>query len=289
LVSDIEMKKLLPRLIGLYLNLLAWIAPRLAARKGFDLFCTPLPAQVTAYHRKFFDTAERGSFEHEGIRIQTYRWGSGKKKMLFLHGWQSHSFRWKNYLDFLSKEEYMLYALDAPAHGLSGSSRINLPLYGRVVAHAIATFGPWHAVISHSFGSFALLYAASQDPRFPVDRLVVTGTPGEAEDFIRFYQDMLALSTRTRMLVARYFEKTLGHPASFFSAARFAQEISIPGLIIHDEKDEEAPYRYAIAIHKAWKNSTLITTSGLGHNLKSANVIRHVVDFVTEREPARDS
>lgn len=273
------MKRIVPRLIGMYLNMLAWLAPEAAGRKGFYLFCTPLPAPVKDYHREFLDTAEKSSFEHEGITIQTYRWGQGAKKILFLHGWQSHSFRWKNYIQSFSKEEYTLCALDAPAHGLSGGKYINLPLYSRVIDHFILNNQPLHAVISHSFGSFALLYAIWQSPTLPVERGVIMGTPGEAEDFMMFYQQVRGLSSRTMKTVRDYFEKKLGRAPSFFSASQFATAVLVPGLIIHDEKDEDASYQYAVEIHKAWRNSKLITTYGLGHNLKSIDVIRQVVEF----------
>ena len=271
---------MLPRLLGACLNVLALVLPRIAARKGFYLFCTPQATPVKDYHRQLLDTAAKSSFEFEGITIQTYRWGNGAKKILFLHGWQSHSFRWKNYIDSFSKEDYTLYALDAPAHGLSGGKYINLPLYSRVIEHFLLQVHPIHAVIGHSFGGFASLYALYCNPLLPVERLVIMGTPGEAEDFIQFYRGMLGLSSRAMRVVAGYFEKTLHHPPSFFSAVRFAKAITVPGLIIHDEKDEEAPYRYAQQIHAAWAASRLITTSGLGHNLKSAQVVGKVMDFL---------
>jgi pimeloyl-ACP methyl ester carboxylesterase len=282
------MKKTIARVLGFYLNTLSLLAPKMAARKGFYLFCTPLPAPVRDYHLKFFESAEKSTFEHEGIQIQTYRWGHGPKKVLFVHGWQSHSFRWKNYIESFSKEDFTLYALDAPAHGLSGGKYINLPLYSRVIEHFIAQIQPVDAVISHSFGSFAMLHALYHSSALPVGRLVIMGSPGEAEDFIRYYQKVLGLSPRAMKLVLDHFEKDIHHPPSYYSAARFAQSITVPGLIIHDEQDKDTSYRYAVDIHAAWKNSRLITTSGLGHNLKSKDVVRWVMEFVSESERVSD-
>jgi pimeloyl-ACP methyl ester carboxylesterase len=239
---------------------------------------------VKEHHRQFLDTAVKSSVEFEGITIQTYRWGNGAKKILFLHGWQSHSFRWKNYIDSFPKEDYTLYALDAPAHGLSGGKYINLPIYSRVIEHFLLRIHPLHAVIGHSFGGFASLYALYCNPMLPVERLVIMGTPGEADDFVRFYRGMLGLSSRAMKAIAEYFERTLHHPPGFFSAVKFAEAVTVPGLIIHDEKDEEAPYRYAQQIHAAWATSKLITTSGLGHNLKSAQVVGNVMDFLSVKE-----
>jgi len=210
--------------------------------------------------------------------------GERTKENSFPARWQSHTFRWKNYIEAFSKEEYTIYALDAPAHGLSGGNYINLPLYSRVIEHFINQVHPLHAVISHSFGSFAMLYTFYRMPHLPVERLVITGTPGEANDFMEFYRNVLGLSTYTMKAVLNYLEQIIHHPPEFFSAARFAAAVPVRGLIIHDEKDEETPYQYAKAIHEAWKESHLITTTGLGHNLKSREVIVRVMDFVKERE-----
>src|SRR5437879_2974713 len=106
------------------------------------------------------------------------------------------------------------------------------------------------------------------------------GTPGEAEVFIQFYRGMLGLSSRDMRIMTRCFENTLQHFPSFFSSVRFAKAITVPGLRLHDEKDEEAPYRYALELHAAWATSRLITTSGLGHNLKSAQLVEKVIDFL---------
>jgi pimeloyl-ACP methyl ester carboxylesterase len=167
---------------------------------------------------------------------------------------------------------------------LSGGKYINLPVYSRVIEQFLLQVHPIHAVIGHSFGGFSTLYALFCNPLLPVERLVIMGTPGEAEDFIRFYRKMLGLSSRAMRVITGYFEKTLHHPPSFFSAVRFAKALTIPGLIIHDEKDEEAPYRYAQQIHAAWAASRLITTSGLGHNLKSTQVVGKVMDFLGIKE-----
>lgn len=270
------------RLIGAWLNVLAIVLPRTAGRIGFNLFCTPLAPPVKDYHRQFFDTSEKSTFECEGNKIQTYRWGHGPRKILFLHGWQSHSFRWIKYIKAFSKEEYSLYALDAPAHGLSGGKYITLPLYAKVVDRFIQQIQPVHAVITHSFGGFAVLYAFYQRPEQPVDRLVLTGIPGEVSDFIDFYQGVLGLSQRALKIVLARFQEEVHHPPEFFSAVKFAAGLTVPGLIIHDKEDTDTPYRYAEEIHEVWKNSELITTTGLGHNLKSPEVIAWVLAFVSE-------
>jgi pimeloyl-ACP methyl ester carboxylesterase len=276
------MKKILAKLVGLYLNLLAIIAPRAAGRKGFNFFCTPFTTPLKDHQRQFLDTAEKSSFLCDGVKIQVYRWGHGDKKILFLHGWQSHSFRWKNYIEALPKDRYTLYALDAPGHGLSGGKYLNLPAYSQVIESFLYMVQPVDTVVSHSLGSFAALFTLYRVQGFDLKKLVITGTPGDANDFIKFYSEVLGLSKRTTRVILKAFEEMIHHPPGYFLAAKFASAIKIPTLIVHDQHDDEAPYRYAVDIRNSMENSRLITTSGLGHNLRSHEVIKHLVDFIDD-------
>ena len=279
------MKKIITRLMGMYINFLAVVAPRLAGRTGFYLFCTPLGVVLKDHHRKFLNESEQFSFEHEGVTIQGYRWGTGRKNLLFIHGWQSHTFRWKNYVDSFSKDEFTMYAFDAPGHGLSGGKYLNLPIYSSVIEKFLNQAPPMHTVISHSLGSFAALYTFFRIPALNVNQLIITGTPGEVSEFVKFYQDALGLSTKAVQAIRKSFVDQIDHLPEYFSAEKFARAIPIPGLIIHDEQDEDTPYRHAVDIHNAWKGSKLITTSGLGHNLRSRTVIKEVVEFVNAAAP----
>ncbi len=276
------MKTILARLMGLYLNVLALIAPKAAGRKGFYLFSSPFSTKVLDHHRKFLDTAEKSTFLCNGDTIRVYRWGTGEKKILFLHGWQSHSFRWKNYIEALPHDQYTVYALDAPGHGLSGGKHMNIPIYSDVIETFLYLVQPVDTIVSHSIGSFASLYTLYRINNLDVKKLVITGCPGEANDYVVRYTRMLGLTKRTARIVLDAFERITHHSPTYFSSVRFAKETRIPTLIIHDANDDEAPYHYIPHIHRTLKNSRLITTSGLGHNLRSPDVVRHVVDFVNE-------
>lgn len=276
------MKKIITKVVGAYLNTLAQVAPKKAAREGFYLFCRPFRAKLSDYHKQFLATADQFSFGHDGINIQAYRFGNGPRKVLFLHGWQSHTFRWKAYIDALDKDEYTIYAFDAPGHGLSGGSYLNVPFYGNIITQLIETIGDVHAVVGHSLGSFSTLYMLHQNPGVKVGRAILMAPPGEANDFIEFYQNMLGLNKKTMTLIRDYFTNEFDRPITWFSTSRFAESINIPGLIIHDKGDREAPYHYAEKINGVWENSQLITTEGLGHNLKSPEVVKMVTGFLDQ-------
>jgi hypothetical protein len=107
--------------------------------------------------------------------------------------------------------------------------------------------------------------------------------PGEAKDFISFFQKTLKISDRTLGFIVDHFVSRYGVAPEYFSTMKFAASINVKGLIIHDEEDMEAPYRYTVPLHQAWDKSKLISTKGFGHNLRSASVVKHVVDFVEDQ------
>jgi pimeloyl-ACP methyl ester carboxylesterase len=273
-------KKILIFSIGLYLNVLAWIAPRKAGKKGFFFFCRPRRRPVKPHHLEFLDTSEKFTIEYAGKKVQGYRWGTGEKKILLLHGWESHSYWWKSIVDSLSKEQYSLYSIDAPGHGLSEGSYANIPHYSGLIEQLVLRHGKIHAILGHSLGAFSGVYTIHRLPQLPISKMVVMASPGEAKEFFSYLRNVLGLSGRSIKVIGDYFVEKLGHGPDYFSLKEFASTLTLPGLIIHDTEDKEAPYSHAFEAHKNWKNSEMITTTGLGHNLKSNELIEKVKQFV---------
>jgi pimeloyl-ACP methyl ester carboxylesterase len=64
--------------------------------------------------------------------------------------------------------------------------------------------------------------------------------------------------------------------------AKWVEKSNIPGLIIHDRKDRETSFEHAVNLEKSWKGSKLIPTEGLGHNLRSEEIIDLLTHFITK-------
>lgn len=274
------MNNLLFRLTGAYLNTMARIAPAKAASQALNLFCYPVRPRLKPRHKAFLDESEKFRFSHGSTELQGYRWGRGKMKILFIHGWQSNTFRWRPYVQQLLGKDTTLYAFDAPGHGLSDGKFLSVPLYSEVIERFVKEHGDMDAVVGHSIGSFSILHALYHTPSLPMKRLVLLAPPGEATDFVTHFSTQLNLSTHATELAVREFERVFGVPVSYFSTSRFAASLTRPGLIIHDQQDADTPIHYARAIHHAWKSSQLIETNGLGHNLRSPEVAHMVCDYL---------
>ena len=283
------MKKLIPKALGLYLNTLSHLAPKKAGTAGFNLFCRPFRSKLQKHHHGFLSSGKSFVLSHKGDSIQAYSWGKGAKKVLFLHGWQSHTFRWKNYIEALDPTEFTVYAFDAPGHGLSSGTFLHVPLYSEVVKSFIEQVGKMDSIVSHSIGGFTAMYTLHQHPHLAPDKLIVMAPPGEASDFFDFYMNTLGLSTKSVQLITNQFTEEVGKHPSYFSAKKFAKSLAVNGLLIHDEDDDETAVQNSRDIHQSWKNSTLHVTKGTGHNLRSKDVVREVVDFLSHAHPVSTS
>jgi pimeloyl-ACP methyl ester carboxylesterase len=274
------MKTLITKTLGLYLNTLALVAPAKAGEKGFKLFCRPFRTPLNEKQKGFLNGAEKFTIEHEGLKIQGYKWGRGGKGVLFLHGWQSHTYRWKQYIEDLPLDEYTIYSVDAPGHGLSEGNFLSVPVYSSLIQSLVRELGELEAIVSHSIGSFSVLHALHVYPLLSIRKLILMAPPGEAVDFFNFYQQTLSLSDRAMRAILDHFENVYGVKPSYFSTTSFVQSLNIPTLIVHDKLDDEAPYHYSEKIRQLNRKVSLHLTEGLGHNLRSTDVVKVVSDFV---------
>lgn len=125
--------KSIQKSIGFYFNLASYIHPKWVAKKGFVLFCSPMSPKLKKHQSDFLATGKDSLLDFETKKIQTYKWGTGSKKILLIHGWTSHSFRWKAYIEQLVAHDFTVYAFDAPAHGLSEGKILHVVLYSKVM------------------------------------------------------------------------------------------------------------------------------------------------------------
>jgi len=282
------MKRVITKFIGFYLNVLARFAPKKAARIGFALFCHPLRGKLQPFHLVFFNSAEKIDLIQNNEKVLAYKWGNGETSVLFLHGWQSHSFRWRNYIKALDKKRFTVYALDAPAHGLSEGEGMTVPSYSDAVVLLLNQIGKCDMVVGHSVGSFTALYTFHHNPTLAPKRMIALAPPGNATEFINVFRRTLGVSNQCMKLIIDEFVRRVNREPAYFSSEVFAKSMVFPGLIIHDDMDEETSVSNSIDIHRAWIGSKLKITHGYGHNLKSPDIVKTVIAYI-EKENVIES
>ena len=273
------MQKVLVYLLSNYLRLVNSISPRLGGKHAFLLFCYPFPLKFKKYQSDFLKTSHFSFLDFEGKRIAQYRWGSGEKVILCLHGWQSNSFRWKKYVEVLDKKKYTMICLDAPAHGRSDGVLFNVPIYARLIQQFLEQ-NKVDSILSHSLGAFSTMYLLSNYPLLSPPKVIALGTPSYADSFIDEFIRVLNLSSKTRRNLVTYFTNYSGLKTNDFDSKLFAKNQKSFGLIVHDINDKEAPFEYAKEMAKIWPKSRFLGTEGFGHKLRDDSVVQEVIKFI---------
>ena len=273
------LNRLLPPLYGAYFNVLALFSEKIAAEKAFTLFCTPRKGKVLPIQQDFLENAHDQIITIGGMELQTYLWPGDKERVLLLHGWESNTFRWRKLITELIREGFDIVAFDAPAHGKSSGQILNVILYAECVEEIKKVYHP-QFIVGHSVGGMTAVYHQYAYKPNDIQKVVTIGSPSEFPEIMEFYQDLLKFNNRVMRALDQYFQKHFGFGIQDFSTSRFAKNLEVQGLLIHDELDTIAPYSSSERVHANWKGSKLIKTTGLGHSLHQEEVNQQIVDFL---------
>ena len=274
------MNSFLPKIIGVILNSIGIFNSQLASRLAIQVFSKPRKGKVTTNANLFLDTAKKSTLYYNDFNIQIYQWKGPKETILLVHGWESNSSRWRNEIKKLIKEGYDIIALDAPAHGGSGSNFFNAILYSEFINVVSQKFKPT-VFIGHSVGAMSIIFFLHKKTYSDSNKIVLLGAPSTFTGIIERYKKMMGYSKKVGNGIDRYIKLTFGYPASYYSTANFIKNIDSHGLIFHDKRDPIIPYKDAIEIDLQFKNARLIPTKGLGHALKDNYISDEIIKFLS--------
>ncbi len=256
------------------------VAPNSAARAALRLFRTPHRHATPPREKSWMNTAERFRFDVAGERLTAWAWGRGPT-VLLVHGWEGRGSQMGAFAQPLVEAGFRVITLDGPGHGVSSGRRSSVPQFAEAIAVLVERIGPVHGIVTHSFGSAATGWAARQLPL--AKRLVYVAPPGDLDQYVTFFADLLGLSTTVRQRMVSLLERRFDLQ---WDEVRYATMTPVDGtdlLVIQDRDDKESPFSNGVEVSTAWPGSRLYTTSGLGHRrvLRHPDVIEQVVGFLT--------
>lgn len=275
------MKLLMAKIIGFFINIIAFVSPNYAARLAIKLFSTPRKGKLNEEATDFLGTAFQEEIECEGIPIMTYRWLGKKQTILLVHGWESNSFRWKDLILSLKSQDYNIIALDAPAHGRSGGNTFNAVDYSECIYKVVQKFQV-DTVIAHSVGGMSTILCQHKYQLPYLRQLVLLGAPSNFKDIFKRYSDMMSYNKSLINSVNKFVLENFGNLPEYYDTAKFSNEIDLKGLIIHDINDKVIPYDDALDYQTNIQKGKLISIQNHDHSLKSKEVDNYILEFISE-------
>jgi pimeloyl-ACP methyl ester carboxylesterase len=273
------------------LNMIGVVSKKKAAEKALVIFSTPF-RKVKKAVPPIFEKSELISFNMHHKKVTGYRWNHpADKKFLILHGFESSAYNFDRYVKPMIKKGYEVVAMDAPAHGNSEGKTINLLEYIEMIGETEKRFGPFDAVLAHSFGGLAITMYLDKRKQEKLMKLVLiapaTETVTAMDTFFRFLQ----LNEGIRKEFNKIIHHKTGHWPSYYSINRVAAELPADILWIHDEEDDMTPMSDTIPIQEAnYPHIRFVITRGLGHRriYRDPQVSRIVLSFFSMENGERD-
>lgn len=281
------------------------VAPRLSGRAAFELFCrTPSVKALSDGERRAVDRAAGFMAEARHHRLKTkkgcvmvheFRLEPGRASagtVLVIHGWRSRTEYMRALIEGFRNAGYRVASLDLPGHGQSLGRHLNMVNAVEAARVASDWFGPFKAIVGHSFGGAvaANAIAGSINGIQPVaaERLVLVAAPSSLPAIFADFSRMLNVGPRSQVSMADQVKRLSGRPLNEFTGDRQLAEAPVPTLVIHAPDDREVPADHARRYAGAGSHVRLHWADGLGHRriLADKGVVERAVGFVTGHQDA---
>jgi pimeloyl-ACP methyl ester carboxylesterase len=275
------------------------VAPRLAGRIAFELFArTPNPKGLGDGARRAIERAA-GLLAEARRHCLTTRFGrvtafefrpptAWRGTVLVLHGWNSRTEFMKSLVEGFRDAGYRVVSLDLPGHGQSSGRRLTLVSAVDAVRVVGEWFGPFAAVVGHSFGGAVAVNAVAGSvkdvPPLAADRLVLIAAPSSMPAMFEGFGRFLNLGKRSYQAFAGRVERIAGYPLHDYVGSRQLGIAAVPALVIHAPDDREVSANHAHDYAAAGKHVRLEWAEGLGHRriLSDPRVVEKAVAFLSE-------
>ena len=294
----------LRRRLRLAFALLSALSPTLAARLALRMFLTPRRRAVAAGEAAFLASASRHALRvateaGDCYVVQAYEWPatgaaaggaagapSAAATVLVMHGWISHAARLAPLIEALRAQGLRVLALDAPAHGLSSGTRVDLHGFLAAVRAVDAALGPAQGIVAHSFGALTAATWLSREPKpAAVRAAVLVGLMRDVDWVFGSFTYTLGLRGRTLARLRGLFRERYGGYPEEFGTHELARGIHVPVLLVHGDDDELVPAAHSSEVGELLSDGEVLRVPGLQHSapLKDADTVARMAAFMADR------
>lgn len=292
------MPSLLEKVIRLGFRAAGSVAPVWAGRTAFRLFSrTPNRRPSSIKARSVVDDAQPTMALAQRVMLPISTGavaahafqplvGEAEETVLVVHGWGSRSEHMLALVEALRCSGRTVVALDLPGHGASSGRTLHMGMAVEAVDAAWRQFGPFSAMVGHSFGGAVVVNAAYGSvcgvPGHAPARLVTISAPNSLPDIFKLFADWIGLSKASRKALFDEVRRVAGRPLGEFVGARQLAALGTPTLVVHAHDDKEVAVDNAYGLVGAGPHVEVFWADGYGHRriLGARDVSQVIVEFV---------
>lgn len=247
-------------LIGTFTTLSPGLAISLAYKYWFKTTRRP----QTIREKELCQSAKCTVLPHPISPVPIYQWGDSGSKILLVHGWGGHGLQMAEIGRHLGRQQMQALAFDAPGHGKAQGRETTVFEFEDVIHSLDKKFGPFQAVVAHSFGVLPTALAIRNGLK--VNALVSICSPNGMDFLFQNYCQLLNLDRVVREGVRKKFLLRFGKDLwQRVSVLNNLSNFALPMLILHDKDDIHVPWKLSKELSQVSPYARLELTSGLGH------------------------
>jgi pimeloyl-ACP methyl ester carboxylesterase len=219
--------------------------------------------------------------------VQAWRWGEGPA-VLVVHGWEDDHHCFDAIIAALVKRGQAVLALDLPAHGKSGGTQSTIPLAAQAVAGVADALGPVRAVVGHSLGGAAAVFAITEG-WLEVERAAIVAAPTGPTYMLNTIAKRFGMSEERKETLFQELKRVVGYRPEEIELMPKVASLEIPALIVHSKDDAMVRYVTGEKWAANWPGAQMLTLEKLGHRrlLFDPSTAAKVAEFLVQRSCAK--
>lgn len=265
-----------------FVKLASIFAPSKMTDLAYEQLTNPQVRKLRDFEIDILDKAQKNTLEFKGFKIQTYKWGSGSREVLLIHGWEGQAGNFGNIVDELLKNDYTVHAFDGPSHGFSSKGNTSLFEFVELVSLLIEELKV-KLLVSHSFGGVATTFALNTLPEISIDKYVLLTTPDKFSERIDDVAAQVGITEKVKNNLIKRFQKEIGQDPMILNVSNIVEELDVKkAIILHDKNDRVIPIERSKNVYENWTNCQFQEIEGTGHFriLREPHVIEKVIHFL---------
>mgnify|MGYP003632393917 CR=1 FL=1 len=214
------------------------IAPNVVVNYAYKQLTNPQIRKLRESELEILDKSKKEIFEFRDFKIQTYKWESGKDKILLIHGWEGQAGNFSEIIKELIQNNFSVYAFDGPSHGFSSRGRTSLFEFTELVGVLIEKFK-----VSH----------------LSIEKYALLTTPDKFTERIDDVCKRNGIPKNVKHKLVNRIEKELNITVSNIKVSDFVKKINVKqAIIIHDKYDKVVPIKQSKNVYANWKTCKFI-------------------------------
>ncbi|XOV93967.1 MAG: alpha/beta fold hydrolase [Bacteroidota bacterium] len=272
-----------------FLQVYQYVAPKRVAEIIWGHFTKPVSARFTPHQMEIMEAAHQEKITYKGFQLVTYRWGSGSKRVLLSHGWNSKIADFRRMIKHFVQEGYEVHGVDMKAHGQSEGIRSALPEFRDVLKSYIQEEGKFDAIVGYSLGGIAAGIAINELPKTlrPEQFFVIATPPYTRYFFESVVKNDAGCNHRVYEYLSDMVEEHYKESIDYFDLRLKHDALNHLDLhLIYDEQDKTVPFSKGEEMKATFPNASWVHTKGLGHYKVIA--YHQVIEYISNSMSTKD-